>query len=311
MALMLNGRDLNECLPMKEAMAAVESALSERAAHTAVSPARTTWEVPPSAMTVTPGGFRTMGTLGFRVYVRGEVDDQVTAVWNLHDGHLEGIVVGPELGQIRTGAIGGIAMKWMGPENTRRVAIIGGGPQSRTQLLALQVVRPAIEKVLVHRRNAERRNEVARRLSRELGLKVEPVDSGREAVREAQVVVLATDSSTPVIEAQWLQPGAHVNSLGPKYRGRSEIGMDLLEKADWLVSDFPEQYLREEEFIAQGTPQIDRLRDLAELAASHPTRSPELSTLFLSHGLAGTEVAVAHRALMNAAKMGIGTQMSP
>lgn len=311
MALMLNGRILSECLPMKDAIAAVECALSERSARTAISPARTRWEFPPSAMTITPGGFRTMGTLGFRVYVRGEADDQVTAVWNLHDGHLEGIVTGPELGQIRTGAVGGVAMKWMAPENTRRVAIIGGGPQSRTQLLALKVVRPAIEEVFVYRRNADRRNETARRLSRESGLEVEPVDSVRKAVREAQVVVLATNSSTPVIEAQWLLPGAHVNSLGPKYRGQSEIGMDLLEKADWLVCDFPEQYRQEEDFIAQGTPHVERLRDLAELVASHPARSPELSTLFLSHGLAGTEVAVAHRALMNAASLGMGTQMSP
>lgn len=208
MALLLSGEDLRACLPMEDAVIAIEEALSERHARTAASPPRMTWEVPPSAMTISPGGFQKMGALGFRVYVRGVRDDQMTAIWDIHDGHMECIIVGPELGQIRTGAIGGVALKWMAPRDPRRVAIVGGGPQSRTQLLALRAVRPKIDEVMIYRRDAGRRKEIVRRWGRELGISVRPAGSALEAVRGAQIVILATDSSTPVIKAQSLLPGA-------------------------------------------------------------------------------------------------------
>jgi ornithine cyclodeaminase/alanine dehydrogenase-like protein (mu-crystallin family) len=307
MALLLTSKDLGACLSMEEAINAVEAALTERSAGSAVSPPRTVWEVPPSALTITPGGFQKLGVLGFRVYVRGERQDQLTAVWNLKAGRLEGLIVGPELGAIRTGAIGGVAYKWMAPRDTRRVGVIGAGSQSRTQLLALRVVRPMIEEVRIYRRDAGRREAVAREWSDEMKLRVRPVGTAREAVSDADVVVLATDSSTPVIETGWLRPGTHVSSLGPKYRERSEIDLSLVEGSDLLACDFPDQYLREEDFIAHDSPSLSRMWDLAELVASAPERKPELRTVFLSHGLAGTEVAVAHRALSNAAERGIGT----
>lgn len=266
-------------------------------------------DVPPSRLTITPGGFPSEGVLGFRVYVQGDRQDQLTAVWDTSDGGLRGIIVGPELGQVRTGAIGGVAMKWMAPLDPVRVGVVGAGEQSRTQLQALKAVRPTIREVRIFRRDPQRRREVAERWALETGLEVRPAESAWEAVRDAQVVVLATDSPTPVLEAAWLSPGTHVNCLGPKYRGRSEIGLDLLEGADWLACDFPEQYRREADFIAQATPQMERIRDLAELVASGPTRPPELRTVFLSHGLAGTEVAVAKRALVNAERSGVGTRI--
>jgi ornithine cyclodeaminase len=309
MALLLTSNDLARCLTIGEAIEAVEGALGERTARTAISPPRVSVDIPPSGLTITPGGFQTAGVLGFRVYVRGERQDQITAIWDLLDGRLRGIVVGPELGQIRTGAIGGVAMKWMAPAGTVRVGVVGAGEQSRTQLLALKAVRPTIQEVRIFRRDPVRRKDTSQRWSREMRLDVSPVESAREAVHDSQVVVLATDSPTPVLNASWLSPGVHVNCLGPKYRGRSEIGLDLLEGADWLACDFPEQYQREEDFIAQGTPQMARIRDLAELVSSRPTRPPELRTVFLSHGLAGTEVAVANRALLNAEKRGIGTRI--
>jgi ornithine cyclodeaminase/alanine dehydrogenase-like protein (mu-crystallin family) len=310
MARLLTPTDLRASLSMEDAIVAVEGAFRERRDRTAISPARTTWKISSSSLTITPGGFEKLGVLGFRVYVPGERQDQLTAVWNLGEGKLEGIIVGSELGAIRTGAIGGVAYRWMAPIDTRKVGVVGAGAQSRTQLQALRVVRPMVEEVRIFRRDAARREEVARDWSDEMKVRVLPVDTAREAVRDSDVVVLATDSSSPVIESGWLRKGAHVSSLGPKYRQRTEIDLALIEGADWLACDFPEQYLREEDFIGHGSPALAKLQDLAELVASSPERGPELQTVFLSHGLAGTEVAVAHRAISNATARGIGTEIS-
>jgi ornithine cyclodeaminase/alanine dehydrogenase-like protein (mu-crystallin family) len=294
---------------MEEAIAAVGTALAERAAGTLVAPPRTTWPVPPSALTITPGGLGSLGALGMRVYVRGVREDQLTAVWRIADAGLEGIVVGPELGRVRTGAIGGLAIRCLAPARVRTVGILGGGPQSRTQLLAARVVRPSITEVRLFRRDPERRAATAAAWAAATGLPVRAVESPRAAVDGAELVILATDSSTPVVDARWLAPGAHVNTLGPKYRGNSEIGEDLLASADRLVSDFPEQYRDEPEFIGHGRATRTRLRDLAEVVAAPPDRPEGERTVFLSHGLAGTEVAVARRALANAERLGIGVEL--
>jgi ornithine cyclodeaminase/alanine dehydrogenase-like protein (mu-crystallin family) len=312
MAVLLTDAELARCLPMEDAIASVEGALAERVRGTSVSPARTYWPIPPSGLAITPGGFRDARLLGFRAYLLGEgASDQVTAVWDLDHHRLKGIVVGPELGRIRTGAIGGVAAKWMAPPHVGTVGVVGGGPQSLAQLEALRVVRPGWSEVRVYRRDAARRDEVARRWRERFGVNVRAVERPEDAVADAEVVILATASSTAVIESRWLREGAHVTSLGPKYTERSEIGLDLLESADWLACDFPEQYRREPDFLLHGSPLLDRVEDLAALVGRRPERGPELRTVFLSHGLAGTEVAVADRALTNAARAGVGTPIGP
>ena len=309
MASLLTSADLERALPMADAIEAVEGALAERAARTMVSPARTVFQIPPSAVTITPGGLRDQGVVGFRAYLWGGSRDQLTAVWNFSDGRLEGVIVGSELGEIRTGAIGGAACRRMAPAAPRRVGVIGGGRQAHAQLLALRVVRPSISEVRVYRRDPDRRRETAARWALETGLDVQATETAEEAVRGADVVLLATNSATPVVKAEWLAPGAHVNSLGPKYSDRTEIGMDLIEGADVLACDYPEQYRREEDFLLHGTPHLARMQDLAELPAT--PRMAGTRSVFLSHGLAGTEVAVAQRAFENARRDGIGTSFTP
>lgn len=307
MALLLTDHDLHRCLPMQDAVAAIEGALAERRAGTMVSPPRTSWDIGTSGFTITPGGFLTSQMLGMRVYLPGgKASDQLTMVWGLEDRRLRGIILGSDLGAIRTGAIGGVAVKAMSLPDAQRVGIVGAGLQSRTQLSAIRVVRPNISEVIVFRRDAGRRTEVARRWSEEFGIQVRPAESARETVEEADIIVLATTSSTPVIEGRWVAPGAHVNSLGPKERGHSEIGRDLLDTADWLVSDFPEQYRGEPDFLLHGSPRLSELRDLAQFEVDHPARTKALRSVFLSHGLAGTEVAVAQKALENAERAGVG-----
>ncbi|MFZ0892575.1 MAG: ornithine cyclodeaminase family protein [Thermoplasmata archaeon] len=311
MALLLTDRDLPQCLSMAEAIAAIETALSERRDRTAVSHPRTHWPVGSTGFTITPGGFETTGVLGMRVYLRGGgANDQLTAVWDSSSHRLEGIIVGSDLGAIRTGAIGGVAFQRLAPAAVTSAAVIGGGLQTQTQLRALLTVRPTVRSVALYRRDPDRRRVAAESLTHELGINVSPAPSAEAAVAEAEVVVLATDSSTPVVQADWLRSGAHVNSLGPKYVANSEIGLDVLNWADLLVCDFPEEYRREEDFLLHGSPQEGNILDLADLAGEPISRPPEKKTLFLSHGLAGTEVMVAHRAIKNAERLGLGTRIA-
>ena len=87
---------------------------------------------------------------------------------------------------------------------------------------------------------------------------------------------------------------------------------DKVAKPDeeWRKQLTPEQYRAEPECILHGTRHLARLADLAVSLVEPPARGPTTTTLFLSHGLAGTEVAVAATALENARRLGIGTSVA-
>ncbi len=234
---------------------------------------------------------------GFRVYdtFQNSKQSQIVAVWSTKEGRLKGLVLGERLGAIRTGAIGGVAIRHLSSQNAKSVAVIGSGVQARTQLAAAAAVR-AISTVRVHSRDVVNRNAFAEEMQRDLSVEVTPVDSVAKATMDADIVICATSSRIPILHTADLTPGTHVNTVGPKLVGGHEIGLDVADTAKIIATDAPEQtraYVSP--FFLAGTRHENRMVDLAELVSTPgKTRSsPEDITLFCSVGLAGTEVLLA------------------
>jgi ornithine cyclodeaminase len=188
------------------------------------------------------------------------------------------------------GAIGAVAVDALAPSSASTLGLVGTGVQAWNQLWAISVVRELTE-VTVFSRSADRRNAFAERVSAELGLPVVAAPSARETVEGKALVVLATNSSVPVIDASWIAPGSYVTTLGPKQFGRAEFGPDLVARADVAVTDSLAQTAAyDPPFILTGTLQHDRLVSLgAVLAGDAPAPSPGQTVVFCSVGLAGTE----------------------
>ncbi|WP_348652512.1 hypothetical protein [Rhizobium sp. BG4] len=203
--------------------------------------------------------------------------------------------MGEQLGAIRTGAIGGIAIRRMSSGSAANVAVIGSGLQARTQLEAASIVRP-LRQVRVFSRNSERCRAFAAGMEARLKLPVLPESSAREAVADADIVICATDSRVPVIEAAWLKPGAHVNSVGPKTVDGHELDLDIALKAAMVATDSIEQTTAYDApfFLSKAAAAVP-LADLSALAGNSSARpvGEDETTLFCSAGLAGTEVFVA------------------
>ena len=123
----------------------------------------------------------------------------------LNDGHLQ---------HMRVGGAAGIGTRLLAREDASTVGMIGSGGMARTFLEAYAVVRN-IKHVKVFSRNADNRNRYAMEMSQALNIDVTPVDSAREAVRGVDILSTCTDSITPTIEPEWLEPGMHVVNLGP------------------------------------------------------------------------------------------------
>jgi len=234
---------------------------------------------------------------GFRVYETfdGVEHSQIVAVWSAEDAKLKGIVLGERLGNIRTGAIGGVAIRHLSSPDAKIVGILGSGAQARTQLAAATTVRQ-ITSARVYSRDEKNRTTFAQEMERELGIEVRPVGSVLDAARDADIVICATTSSTPIIHASDLKLGVHVNTVGPKTQRGYELGLDIADVADVIATDSPEQTRAyASPFFLAGSGNEHRMADLADIIAKREIgrRSSQDTTLFCSVGLAGTEVVVA------------------
>lgn len=303
MTIILQDADLDLVPTMAIALAAIQEAFEARTRGELIAPPRHHVSFPGRGdLVFTIGG--TLGAAplaGFRVYdtFSGPRHSQIIAVWSADTAELDGIVVGSLLGEIRTGAIGGIAIAHLSAPDARTVGLVGTGRQARTQLLAAAAVR-TLAAVRVYGRDSERCRAFCSEMAALIKVPVHPASTSREAVQDADIVLCATNSVTPVIDARWLKPGAHVNTVGPKTRDQHELGLDIAERAALIATDSPEQTRAYDmPFFLSGSPSGARLLDLASIVSGAvPGRSSTTDcTLFCSVGLAGTEVLVAARVI--------------
>ncbi|ANM11093.1 MULTISPECIES: ornithine cyclodeaminase family protein [unclassified Rhizobium] len=299
MTKILRDEDLAGNALMGVAIDAPETAFLARAGNRLVSPPRHHVSFADRGdLVFTVGGILGDKPLaGFRVYetFEGAEHSQIVAVWSADDARLKGIILGERLGNLRTGAIGGLAVRYLSAPSARVVGILGSGAQARTQLAAAAAVRK-LDRARVYSRDETNRAAFASEMQHALGLEVEPVGSVSEAVDDADIVICATTSRTPVIHARDLKPGVHVNTVGPKTLQGYELGFDVADAAAVIATDSPEQTRAyASPFFLAGSGNEARMADLADIIAGKAAGrgSSGETTLFCSVGLAGTEVVVA------------------
>lgn len=292
--LLLTDADVDARLDAPTAVAAMRDAL--RAAHDGalIAPPRATATLEGGRLVMTAGhladewyGFRSYDTFG---HAAGE---QLVVLHDARTGRIRAIAVGEEIGSRRTGAIGGVAVDALARPDAATLGVIGAGAQAWTQVWAAAAVRP-LTAVSVFSRTPARRAAFAARVRAELGIPATVAGSAVETVRDKDIVVLATTSPTPILDAVDLAPGTHVNAVGFKQRGRAEFGPDLPAAAGLIATDSPAQADAYEPPIAVPVGRMRHLGAIVAGAEAGRTSSGEI-TLFCSVGLAGTEVFLLDR----------------
>ncbi|WP_431942055.1 ornithine cyclodeaminase family protein [Micromonospora marina] len=298
MTLLFSDDDVAAAVDAPLTVAAMRDALLAAHAGRLVAPPRASAPLGGGRMVLTAGhltgqwyGFRSYDTFGH------PESGQLVVLHDATTGAVRAIAVGEELGSRRTGGLGGVAVDALARADAATLGVVGSGRQAWTQVWAAAAVRP-LREVTVFSRSAARREAFAARVRVELGVPARAVGSAAAAVRDRDVVVLATTSTVPVLDAADLAPGTHVNTVGFKQVDRHEFGSDLLDAADLLVTDSPGQataYVPP--MLAAVEPYAGRLRDLgAVLAGAVPGRTgADQISVFCSTGLAGTEVFLLDR----------------
>jgi alanine dehydrogenase len=287
--LLLGDIEIEAALTPRLAVEAVRSALLAHHNGELVSPARVAADVGDGQLVFTVG--RLAGRFhGFRVYSKPFESQQLVSLWDSRTGQLSALAHGDLLGARRTATIGAVAADVLARPEATTIGLIGCGLQAWNALWALRAVRD-LEHVSVYGRRRESAQAFASRAHSELGLDISVADDAESAVRDKDIVITATTSTTPVIEAQWLAPGTHLTTLGPKTPSRHEIPPELADLATSVVTDSLAQS------VGYGEPHVLGAVTMAELsavvagAAVGRTSSTDI-TVFASVGLAGTEVAI-------------------
>jgi ornithine cyclodeaminase/alanine dehydrogenase-like protein (mu-crystallin family) len=216
------------------------------------------------------------------------------------------IIEANHLGQIRTGAATGYATDVLARKDAEALGVIGSGFQAETQVAAVATVRK-LKAVRVWSRNPERREEFVAKL-REKGYAGAVVaESAEAAVRNADVVVTATNAKDPVFEANWITAGTHINATGSNQAKRRELPPEILGRASIIAVDSREQAEMEsgDLLLAKSEGKWDG-RGVVELAEVSGRRSADEITIFKSNGLAIEDVVSAGWVYERATAKGMG-----
>jgi ornithine cyclodeaminase/alanine dehydrogenase-like protein (mu-crystallin family) len=199
---------------------------------------------------------------------------------------------------IRTAAVSGLATSLLAREDASELAIIGAGVQARTHLSAMACVR-SIKRARIAGGRFDSAQKFAKEMQPQFPFPVEPVETAEAAVRGADLIVTATTAREPVVQRDWISPGAHINAIGTFSPSAREIDTATMAAAT-LFCDARESVLNEagDYLLAarEGAIGSDHIRaELGEvLIKTHPGRtSRDEITLFKSLGVAIEDLAAA------------------
>jgi ornithine cyclodeaminase/alanine dehydrogenase-like protein (mu-crystallin family) len=232
-------------------------------------------------------------------------------VHKLSTGELIGIVDALEVTNLRTGALSAVATDFLAPAEVDVGAIVGTGPVARGQLRALELVRPAPE-IRVFARTPENRRAFLDDMADSVAGRLVEAQTLDDALEGAGLVTLATKAAQPVLLAEHLHAGIHVNSVGPASRDRIEVDPAIFESFDRVVCDSAEMVFAEAGDAHQAASvhgfDVGRAADLGQLvtgAVAGRTEAGEI-TLFKSVGNGAQDLMVAGRLLELAEEAGVG-----
>lgn len=260
------------------------------------------------------GGVSTAaGLVGTKTWAHtGGGANPLLILFDAQTGGLAAIIEAFALGQMRTGAVSGVATDLLARADATDLALVGTGKQALAQVAAVLAVRPGIERVRVHSRDPQRRETFAARVEQVFGVTCSAATSVEETVADADVITLVTRATEPFLLPEMVSAGAHINALGAITPSRQEFDPKLLDRCSVIATDSIEQVkVLSTEFTHYfGDGDWSRVELLSERLERHPQR-PQDADLTLSKAM-GTGLCdlalgrACHRAMVT---NGLGSPM--
>ena len=312
MPLWLSESDVQASLPMGTLIDAMEQALAAFSAGRVVQPVRTVLEYRPSSyFGLMPAYDPATNLAGAKLLMvlpgnlaKGRPSHEASiALFDPETGELLAITGGRYITEARTAAASAVSLRHLARADARVLALIGSGAQAHSHLKALPLVRD-FEEIRVWSPTPARLQAFAAHA----GARVRAAASAEEAVRGADVVVLATSSAVPVIENAWVAVGAHVISVGACRPNQRELDPALIARSLLIVDTRAAAAVESGDVISSGCEVHAELGEI--VSGSRPGRgNPDQITIFKSLGMAIEDVAAAGMAYRRALEMGRGVRV--
>ncbi len=325
--LALSKSDIQQVVPMREAVELMKMAFQELSAGRAQAPVRSVLEVNdgPSAMLMMPGFVPAYRSLGFKVvsFFSGNRERDLPVIHALvcllddQTGLPLGLLEGGWVTALRTGAVSGAATDLLARPDSKVLVVIGAGVQGVTQAAAVCSVRPIERIVAVDTSDVQlaRFRENVERDFPELASLVQTTTDADWAVGHADVICTATTARSAVFSDAALKPGVHINAIGAFTPEMVEIPVETIGRARIITDNFDAIMAEAGDLLAAidaGVIGPHHLKDeLGDLVAGRIAgrSSDDQVTLFKSVGNAVQDVVVARYAIEQADARGLGIRL--
>lgn len=323
MTLILNRKDVMSVLDMKDCMHVVEQAFAELENKTAVLPLRTNIKPEGGLALYMPAFLQGMGALACKVVTVYKNNpskyNMPTTIGKvlLQDpatGDVICIMDGGYLTAVRTGAVSGVATKYLARKNPgQTVAVYGAGVQAKMQLWAVAEAAD-ISKAFVYDISDEAAQSFISEMSQKLNLEIiRLTDPGK--MLEADIICTATSASTPIFNGSDVKPGTHINGIGSHTPNARELDTTIVKRSKF-VGDSREACFSEAGDIIipvqEGAISESHFyAELGEIITGKKTarENDHEITIFKSNGLAIQDAATAKLIYEKALQAGIGVKV--
>lgn len=315
MALFLSEADVKQVLTMDMALDGVESAHRDLSLGQAVDTPRARSRLPQTVLHILQGALPAQGVLGYKAYTSNRSGNRfLVHLFDAASGKLRAVIEADYLGMIRTGATSGLAARYLAHPGTKVAGVFGSGWQAEGHVRAICAALP-LTQVKVFSRKTDKLQAFCQRLSDSTGVAVVPAESAEATVRGSDLIGTVTTAAQPLFEADWLEPGAHINAAGSNALIRQEVSEAALKRCELICVDSVPTALAEAgdllPLFEKGRLHARQLVELGDvIIGRHPGRSsPQQISVFESQGMAIQDLAVALRVLTAAEQAGLGVEL--
>lgn len=312
MAIFLTENDVKKLLTVTIALEAVESAHRDLALGLAQDSPRARTRLPQTVLHVLQGALPAQGVIGYKAYTTNRSGNRfLVHLFDSASGELQAIIEADYLGMMRTGAASAVAAKYLARPDSKVAGVFGTGWQAEGHIRAICAALP-LQRIKVCGRNPYKLTEFCERIQAQTGVEMVGTTSAEETVRGSDLIGTVTSATKPLFDADWLEPGMHINAAGSNALIRQELSEAVVRRCELVTVDTVPTALAEAgdllPLLEKGRLQARQLVELGEVIIGRRPGRQNASeiTLFESQGLAIQDLALGVRLLAAAREQGLG-----
>jgi len=292
MALIISEPQTHKLVDMPQAVALLDKMFRDRAAGKMRSVPRRRLKGSEKQLNMMAAWHQDMDLICLRSYA---AEANTITLYHGRKGGIQAIINMGFLSSLRTGAATGVAAKYLAPANSKVLGIIGPGWQATFQVEAVAAACP-IKQVVVWGRTPKRRKDFIKQMSKVVKADWQEAMSVDEVEAASDILVVSTDSTTPVATGGSLKDEVLVASIGANATVKHEVSNNLIRRMDLIVvDDLAAARADSGDLVEAYQTRIARWEDIWPLekivAEGVPQPRPK-RIFFQSNGIADEDLAV-------------------